>query len=557
MDSETSTITEVVETILQPQSVESSIELPPEQWSSLEIVIPEENKKKLLYDDGLYDPGSGEICAKYITISASSILRHPYYNYPAIKDPGIEEALLKPEKLIVYPDDGQELYLATCREMNQCPVRSFYKGLLDEEIDLRYYCVSAAGIRAMAIALRYNKTVKTFNLTDNFLNDDASYHLGEMLLTNNTINYLILRGCRIGPTGVLRLFSPLPNNRGLQNLDLSYNQIGDEGMEHIAKAVFYGLEIKNINLSYNNITGKGVMMLAEPFETNNKFTHINLSWNKVFTPGSYAFLLKLSESTCLQELNLSWNSLSGARLSLALKEILLCPLLRDLNLSNNKLEGEAIVNIIANLGKAKKLVTLNLSYNPLTPADAMKVLNKVKSPAVKLQRLYLDNVFVAGDFLNLLARMRGMKSKKNIIVTYGGVVGSFIPKGPDIRELILNRVEFLTKRSKKHPTDIALIALQLQKDNRSIINVKDFLTIIQASGAPLDENLVDELCMTFPGPRTAKFRTVNIDLLVEYIQRKWPDRKLPPTPPPEPEPEPEPPPKKGKKDAKKKGKGKK
>lgn len=531
---------EVVEMIFETKIVESSEDPPRDEWSSLEFSIPEENRKKILYDEGLYSPGSGEICTKYITLSDSAVLRHPYYCYPAITDPGIEKALLEPEGYFAYADDGQDLYLATCQEMNQCPVRSFHRALLESCIDLRYYCVNPFGIRAMATALRYNKTVKNFNLTDNFLNDDSCYHLGEMLLTNNTLTELNLYGCRIGAEGLNRLLSGLPHNRGLQNLNLSHNQLGDAAMEHLAEAIFFGIDLKKINLSYNNISGKGASFLTEAFETHNKFTHIDLSWNNLFTPGTYGFLMRLAESTNLQVLNLSWNSLCGPRIGLALKEILLCPLLKKIILSNNKLEGEAIRSIIGSLGKAKKLVKLNLSYNPLTPSDALTVLNKVKLNAVKVRKVFMDNVFVNGEFLALLERIKQMKAKKNVIITYGGVIGGFIAKGPDPREVILNRVEYVAKKPKRNKVDIALIALQLQKDNFKIMNVKDFGTALTMAGASLGDDLVEELTNTFAGPRHAKFRTIDINLLVDYIKRKWPDRKLPPTPPPEPEPEPVP-----------------
>lgn len=102
--------------VAEEQSLED--EPPMSEWSSLELKLREKNKKRLLYSQGLYTPGSGEVCAKYIAISDSTVFRHPYYNYPAVTDPGINEAILRPEKSIIYPDDGQELYLALCEEIN-------------------------------------------------------------------------------------------------------------------------------------------------------------------------------------------------------------------------------------------------------------------------------------------------------------------------------------------------------------------------------------------------------------------------------------------------------
>ncbi|XP_073943688.1 uncharacterized protein [Choristoneura fumiferana] len=166
------------ETIILFEYVEKdSIEDPRSEWSSLLIEKPEENKNKLLHAKGLYSPGSGEVCGKYIALSDSDVLRHCHYNYPVVVDPGIEDALFNPEKPIVYPANGQARYLALCEEMKQCPVGIFYKGLLADEIDLSYYGVHLMGVQAMTKALAYNTNVKRFSLADNFLNDDACFHL--------------------------------------------------------------------------------------------------------------------------------------------------------------------------------------------------------------------------------------------------------------------------------------------------------------------------------------------------------------------------------------------
>lgn len=543
MSSEVSEHEIKTEVIYQPIVDDISEDVPMEEWSSLIIEVPEENPKRILYEQGLYSPGSGEICTKYIAMSASSVLRHPYFNYPAVLDPGIKKALLDPEEKVTYPDDGQELYMSVCKEMNQCPVRTFFKGLLKDSIDLRYYCVDPFGVRAMALALQYNKNVKILNLTDNFLNDDACFHLGEMLISNSTLTELNLTGCRLGHTGVKQLCAGLHFNRGLQVLNLNKNQIGDMGLEHLSAAIFRGFNVKEISLSYNSITGKSANVLAEALETYNKLTCVDLSWNNLYAPigGTANLFSRLAESKFLQELNVSWNSLSSGRIGSALKAVSKCPNLRVLNLSNNKLTGEAVQNSIGNLEKAKKLVTLNLSYNPLTPDDVLKVLNKMKLNSVKIQNLLMENVFVDGACLMLLKQIKEMKAKKNVNITYGGIIGGFQPSEPDMREIVLNRAEFLTKKNKKKKVDIALVAMQLLKENIYILPAKEFGTALIEAGAVLDADLVDEIVNAFSVSKNPKAKMISISLLVDYIRRKWPDRKLPPTPPPEPEPEPEPP----------------
>lgn len=524
-----------VELVLDIRSIESSEDPPMEEWASLLLQEPEENKKRIAYNEGKYHPGSGEICTKYITMSDSSIFRHPYYNYPSVLDPGIHDALLQPEEKVTYQDDGQDLYLAVCEEMNQCPVKLFHRSLLNEVIDLKYYCVNSDGVRAMAMALQFNRTVKVLDLTDNFLNSDACFHLGDLLSKNATLTELNLSGCRIGPEGAKRLFPGLTVNRVLVILNLNKNQLGDTGMEHFAAAVSKGIDLTQIYLSNNNLSLKSLLTFADAIEFYNTLTHIDLSWNNLYSAlGICTLLARLEENKVIQVLDLSWNALTGVKVAWAVRNFMTAPSLRELYLNNNRFGGDAVPNLIANLHKAKKLVTLDLSNNPMGPEDSLKILQKMKTVAVKVQNLYLENIYVNVDFMELLEKIKGMKVRKNFVIKHGYLKQNYKATGPDARELVLNRAEFLGQKPKKNKTDVALVIMQVWKDNGfiEIMNLKDFAYCLKKSGAPLDQDLVEEISNAFSGPKSKKLKTINMKLLVDYINRKWPDRKLPPTPPP-------------------------
>ncbi|XP_028158113.1 leucine-rich repeat-containing protein 74B-like [Ostrinia furnacalis] len=538
MSSEHSFINEApeVEVVFEKESLDSSVEPPMEEWSSLLFdVRVQENVKRDRYAEGLYDPGSGEICTKYAAISASSVLRHAYFNYPGVKDPGIKQALLHPIPQVIYPDDGQELYTDICKEMNICPIRSFRRQLLENKIDLKYYGISLLGFRPIAMALKLNRNVTVLDLTDNWISVDGCFHLGEMLVDNVTLKELNLTGCRIGPDGARCLLHKLHLNRTLQRLNLSKNQLEDKGVEYLARSIFKGSVIADVNLSFNKLTGKSPATLADSVEINNKLTHLDMSWNTLLSPNAIFLLCThLSQNDIFEELNLSWNSLSGQRVGNALKMLMKNPNLRRLYLSNNRLEGPAIKAIGGNLPKATKLEVLDLSYNPMTPDDALKLLAYMKERKVKLQRLLMDNVFVNEQFLEMLQEVSRLKFRKNAVISWGGLRTKFVSKGIDMREVLLNRANSVCK-AKKQPADIALIILAMHKECKDPWDTKEFLRAVRRGGAPLDDDLLLEMCNVFAGPRSAKSQTVNICGLVDYIRRKWPDRQLPPTPPPEPE----------------------
>ncbi|XP_061709555.1 leucine-rich repeat-containing protein 74B-like [Cydia pomonella] len=553
---------ETVEVLEIQVQEEESVEPSMSEWSSLVMSLDAPNQKRVLYEQGLYEPGSGEICAAYVSQSDSAVFRHVYYNYPCIPDPGISHALLGPAPKPIYPDDGQELYLTLCKQMNQTPVRIFYRALLGNKADLSYYCVNPYGIQAMAKSLINNRTLTTINLTDNFLNDDACFHLGEMLTNNTALTELNLSGCRIGPSGALRLCAGLPKNKGLKVLNLSRNQLGDAGTDHFAGAIFSQANVQEVNLSNNGISGKSAQTLSEALEWNNKITYLDLSRNLLysFPSGLCNLLNELGDSTLLKYINLSWNSLCGTKTSGGIKQIFKAKNLQHLDISNNKLSTtEVAMDLIASMAKPKKMVTYNVSYNPISAEDSIQFINKLQTKVVKIQKLYMDGINVNDKFIKILDAMKQLPNKQDVEVTYGYVEGLYKATGPDPRETTLDRVEYICKKPKKHKVDIALVIYQLLKEGNNLLEIKEFTDAIKSAGVVLEDGLIAELTNIFSGPTSKKgAKTVDIAMMAEYMKRKWPERKLPPTPPPEPEPIPEPVPEKGKKGGKEaKGKGKK
>lgn len=535
---------------------ESSVEVPMSEWSSFDEEAPTENKKKQLFLQGLYKPGSGELCAKYIAQSDSDVFRHHYYNYPPVPDPGIKQALNAPEQPVIYPDDGEELYLAVCKEMNQCPVGLFHRQLTKEEINLSYYGVNPMGVRAMAMALQYNKSVKRFKLTDNFLNDDAAYHLGQMLVTNTTLQELDLTGCRIRATGMLRLGSGMIVNTTLKMLNVSRNEIGEEGGQYFADHIVKGCTIPRIDLSRNKLGKLTVLALWDSLSYRNKMTHLNLSGNMLNVPGANKMLEELASSTVLQELDLSWNGLQGTRIAEAIQTLMASvgPL-KVLDLSNNRFCNEDIPPLIDSLGKCTKLTTFNLSFNPLTLVDSIYVIEAMLRPRVKVQNLLMDGIWVSKQFIKILETVQSKKFRKNFKIVYGGVLENYTIQAPDPRPLLLNRIDFvMMKNRKKNKIDIGAFFLQLQKEiPEPAMPVSRLIEECTIREVDLNEDLINELGEVF-SYRPGKPPVVSLQAITDYIRRMWPDRKAPPTPPPEPEPEPPPPPEPAKKGKGKKGK---
>ncbi|XP_073951277.1 uncharacterized protein isoform X2 [Choristoneura fumiferana] len=527
-----------VTTLFERNLSESSDEPPMEQWSSLVLDAPPPDTPKMVaFKQGLYDPGSGDICAKYIPFSDSDVLNHVYYAYPGIKDPGIVAALTQPEPRHIYATDGQELYLDTCKKMRIVPVRRFHRSLVEKEINLKYYCVNPIGVQAMCAALALNLFVKKLDLTSNFLSDDACYHIGQMLKENVTLDELVLAQCKIGPSGVRRVVINLAS-RTMELLDLSSTDMGDAGFKYLATVLLKGAVIKRLNLSNNDLTWESGALFADSIEGNNTITHLNVSWNKMYpATGSGRLLKVLCDNNVLTELDFSWNNLTTGPL---LKKLIQAPKLRLLDVSNNKLGELAAKALSGGLPLSPKLHTLNVSNNPMGPPEALMLLEAMKLNTVKLVNLLMADILVNREFVASLREVMALPYRKKTNITHGKVIRDYTLSTPDLRFIVMNRLDFVFARAnKKCKVDIALYFMEQRKirqreDPVPLMEPRELLRFMKISGAPVDEGLIEEVANCWPGPLTDKgSKTIKLTAVEEFIKRVWPDKKLPPTPPPE------------------------
>ncbi|KAI5645632.1 hypothetical protein NE865_02299 [Phthorimaea operculella] len=519
------------EILFKKEESEITIEPPIEEWSSYLcfLQVPEQNQKRRLFEAGLYVPPPEEICSKYIPLSDSSVYRHPYYKYPAVLDPGIEDALLQPPPEIIYPDDGQELYKALCKEMNESYSRLFHKQLLQGHMNMSYYGISPYGWRPMAMALKKNAFVRSIDFTSNFITIDGCYHFGDMLRDNYTITELDFTGCRMGPEGMKNLVNNFRMNTTLRKLNVGRNCLTDAGMQYLCDALYKGSHVSDLGLSYNSLTSATANNLADAIEFMNSITHLDLSFNSFTVPKPVETLLsRFLTSECFVEINFSWNSLTN-RFAKSLSNLLLCPKIRVVNLSNNNLTGNVIALIADNLKFAKNLNTLDLSFNPLTVTEAKYVLNKMRFRRVKLNELLMDNVTVDPFFVNLKNRILAYKFRKDAVITHGYVVPKKDGVAPDLREIVLRRAEFLCQKGpKKLRKDIAQVILSLNKQTKGEpIFVNTLNQALNNMGVHhLNRDLVDALVDAFPGPKIGKIHPGNMRAAAEYVHRLWPDAKL-------------------------------
>ena len=133
------------------------------------------------------------------------------------------------------------------------------------EVILEQKMLGDAGTRAVATMLPRMHGLTKLSLKDNFITPAGVASLIPSLLNLSKLKLLDLRWNHLGDDGLAAL-SPAFNTSGsklrLASLYLSYNGVGDGGVEALGGALASYPSIRELELSWNGFSPKGAMELA-------------------------------------------------------------------------------------------------------------------------------------------------------------------------------------------------------------------------------------------------------------------------------------------------------
>ncbi|XP_044196299.1 leucine-rich repeat-containing protein 34 isoform X1 [Thunnus albacares] len=133
------------------------------------------------------------------------------------------------------------------------------------------------------------KTRTTENVTLNLSGNDRLRHIQ-----------------RLDDDDVLALTKCLSNNTSVTGLDVSYNNITDEGAGHLADLLQEGNSALNrLDLMFNDILTDGAEALAKSLQGNSSLLSLRLSGNKIGNSGAMHLASTLQVNNTLQELQLA------------------------------------------------------------------------------------------------------------------------------------------------------------------------------------------------------------------------------------------------------------
>ena len=202
------------------------------------------------------------------------------------------------------------------------------------------------------------KSLKRLSLCFKYIGDDGANMIAEGLGINHTLTHLHLYSCGIGASGVNAL---MKTTCAVEDLFLSFNDIGDEGTRAVARRLKKSSSLQAISLSHCCMGPDGVEALADAIACD---TAVYLNW---YGNGNDFTLSERSLHSLFSNQEKYHMYLRNVAKSDGLY----------LNISYNKRISFEDGTGFALLDHFKKLVGLDLSYSNHSPYETMKLVDYV------------------------------------------------------------------------------------------------------------------------------------------------------------------------------------
>lgn len=169
---------------------------------------------------------------------------------------------------------------------------------------------------ALTIAISNSTTLIELDLQDNRISVEGCQNLSKALSTNTSIKILKLGGNKIGDEGLNHLCDAfVTNNNALRHVDLCNNLFGNGlGATKLVTSVLLneGSNLISLDLSYNTIGDSTITKLSNSLcrrETEGTLQELNLSYNRIANEGGICLAHALSKNNTLKKLWINGNNI--------------------------------------------------------------------------------------------------------------------------------------------------------------------------------------------------------------------------------------------------------
>ncbi|CAM4757580.1 unnamed protein product [Rotaria magnacalcarata] len=320
---------------------------------------------------------------------------------------------------------GRQLYRELCKEASLIPCSYFLAHIQDNEMILRYHQFNTEDIKAITKTLVTNLSIDHLYLDGNFLQEQATKYITQLILTNDSITELSLADNRLGGNeGTKEICRMLTLNRNLKKLNLSGNKFNELDITQLIEAFEQNKILHELDLSHNSFGEACGKVLGAFISSNDSLESIDLSWNNFRGRSAIDLVNGIKENVRLKRCNLAMNGLgpdSGQILADCIKQN---SALEELNLIGNRLNTPNAFAIALALSSNDSLEILKLDKNQINSDGVLAIFLCIKANDASSLRVV--------DFSHTVVTEETVLACEDIVKLKNGqfkyLIGSITPK---------------------------------------------------------------------------------------------------------------------------------
>lgn len=235
-------------------------------------------------------------------------------------------------------------------------------------------------VTSLLFIAKYSR-LKKMNLSFNNLGDEGFKIISELIGPNGPIylQELVLKQCGYQSIGVRYLSRYLESNRNLYMLDLDGNDIGSHGIAYLADGLSKNKRLKVLSLCSCSIGSEGMTYVTSMLQANYTISTLNLSNNFIGDIGAEIIGSNLKSVQALTSIDLQGNNLTLSGCTSILNGLARNNTITFLGLKWNNISND-IINILPGfIDSNSNLKSLFLVGNPINVEDIEDIMRKAKS----------------------------------------------------------------------------------------------------------------------------------------------------------------------------------
>ena len=255
--------------------------------------------------------------------------------------------------------------------------KSLRKSMALQNLNLSNNKITSTG--ATSLVQLVNKSLQVLDLSYNAIGDSGIQKLAGGIANTKILKELYLTDCKIKPHGASFLASAFAVNKSLHTISIGHNPMGGtQSSKRLAFALMKNLRLRILNIAGIEIAD-GIEHFARLLETTRSLKELDLSANGIDDTGALSLGNALTVNRSVTNLNLKKNKFGDLGLSTISAALVTNTFISTLDIGGNRISDDGITKLCTVLSTATSVTDLDISDNNIGIDGAFCLADLIKS----------------------------------------------------------------------------------------------------------------------------------------------------------------------------------